>query len=175
MKATPLSKPPNDSITRVTALNAAAVHQLYRKTFNSEPPGGSVECARRKLAWHLQALQEGGALPESAKQHALAIAASCPARARIVANVALRRQGLQLPNATTTQLVSDHDSRLPMPGAVITKRYRDRLLIVRVLDSGFEFDRRRYSSLSAIAKEVTGTNWNGFGFFGLAKVETNAR
>ena len=104
MKATPLSKPPNDSITRVSALNAAAVHQLYRKTFNSEPPGGSVECARRKLAWHLQASREGG-LPESARQHALAIAASSPARARIVSNVARRRQGLAMPNATATQLV----------------------------------------------------------------------
>ena len=174
MKATPLSKPPNDSITRVSALNAAAVHQLYRKTFNSEPPGGSVECARRKLAWHLQASREGG-LPESARQHALAIAASSPARARIVSNAARRRQGLAMPNATATQLVSDHDPRIPMPGSVITKQHRDRLLIVRVLDDGFEFDRRRFSSLSAIATEVAGSRWNGFTFFGLGKAEANAR
>jgi hypothetical protein len=31
----------------------------------------------------------------------------------------------------------------------------------------FECEGRVYRSLSAIAKEVTGTHWNGFGFFGL--------
>jgi Protein of unknown function (DUF2924) len=41
--------------------------------------------------------------------------------------------------------------------------------MVRVLDDGFEYDGRRFSSLSAIAKEITGTKWNGFLFFGLAK------
>ena len=80
-----------------------------------------------------------------------------------------------MPNATATQLVSDHDPRIPMPGSVITKQHRDRLLIVRVLDDGFEFDRRRFSSLSAIATEVAGSRWNGFTFFGLGKAEANAR
>jgi hypothetical protein len=46
---------------------------------------------------------------------------------------------------------------------------------VTVLDEGFEWEGKRYSSLSAIAQEVTGTKWNGFAFFGLAKEAHAAR
>jgi hypothetical protein len=38
---------------------------------------------------------------------------------------------------------------------------------VTVLPDGFEYQSRRYRSLSAIAREVTGTRWNGLVFFGL--------
>jgi hypothetical protein len=38
-----------------------------------------------------------------------------------------------------------------------------------VLDKGFEYDGRRFKSLSAIAQEATGSKWNGFLFFGLAE------
>ena len=74
-----------------------------------------------------------------------------------------------LPHATVTGIVSDHDSRLPMPGSILMKEHRGKTIVVRVLDSGFEYDGRRFASLSAIAKEITGTKWNGFLFFGLAK------
>lgn len=46
---------------------------------------------------------------------------------------------------------------------------------MRVLDKGFEYDGRQFSSLSAIAQEITGTKWNGFLFFGLANEKTLAR
>jgi len=38
-----------------------------------------------------------------------------------------------------------------------------------VLEDGFEYESRRYRSLSAIAREVSGTRWNGLLFFGLAE------
>jgi hypothetical protein len=37
----------------------------------------------------------------------------------------------------------------------------------RVLARGFEYDGRVYASLSAVAKAITGTHWNGPRFFGL--------
>ena len=43
------------------------------------------------------------------------------------------------------------------------------LFVVKVLAGGFEYESRRYRSLSAIAREVTGTRWNGLLFFGLAE------
>ena len=49
------------------------------------------------------------------------------------------------------------------------KEYHGQTVVVRVLDTGFEYDGRRFASLSAIAKEITGTKWNGFLFFGLLK------
>jgi hypothetical protein len=39
--------------------------------------------------------------------------------------------------------------------------------VVKILDNGFEYDGRRFPSLSAVAGEITGTRWNGFAFFGL--------
>jgi hypothetical protein len=54
-----------------------------------------------------------------------------------------------------------------MPGTEIVRVFKGRRVVVRVLEDGFEYDGRRFRSLSAIATEVTGTRWNGFLFFGL--------
>ena len=40
---------------------------------------------------------------------------------------------------------------------------------VVVLDDAFEFDGRRYRSLTQIAREITGAHWSGPRFFGLMK------
>ncbi|HZF71845.1 MAG TPA: DUF2924 domain-containing protein, partial [Gemmatimonadaceae bacterium] len=61
------------------------------------------------------------------------------------------------------------DWRLPPPGTLLTRWMGKRQIVVTVLDEGFEFETRRYRSLSAIAREVTGTRWNGLLFFGLAE------
>ncbi|MGE5487328.1 MAG: DUF2924 domain-containing protein [bacterium] len=74
----------------------------------------------------------------------------------------------------TTAVVQTADARLPMPGSLIVKKYKDRTLVVKVLDDGFEFEGRRFTSLSAIAGEVTGTRWNGFAFFALDREARHA-
>ena len=38
---------------------------------------------------------------------------------------------------------------------------------MEVLEKGFRYEGRHYSSLSAVAVAVTGTRWNGLAFFGL--------
>jgi hypothetical protein len=38
-----------------------------------------------------------------------------------------------------------------------------------VLAEGFAYEGQRYESLSAVARAITGTRWNGLLFFGLAK------
>lgn len=63
------------------------------------------------------------------------------------------------------------DGRLPAVGKVIERVHGDATHLVKVLDDGFEYRGQRHRSLSAIAKEITGTTWNGFAFFGLAKSE----
>jgi hypothetical protein len=64
---------------------------------------------------------------------------------------------------------------MPMPGSLIVKKYKSETVVVTVLDGGFEYDGRRFTSLSAIAGEITGTRWNGFAFFGLEKEAHHAR
>ena len=61
------------------------------------------------------------------------------------------------------------DYRLPIPGTTIHKEYKGCKHIILVLKNGFEHKQKRCKSLSAIAKEITGSHWNGYEFFGLKK------
>jgi Protein of unknown function (DUF2924) len=109
--------------------------------------------------------------PAGICKHALAIAQEASLR------IQLRRRVTDSvhKDATVIEIVSDHDSRLPMAGSVIVKEYRGKTIIIHVLDEGFEYNGRRFASLSAIAKDITGTKWNGFVFFGLAKEQRRGR
>jgi DUF2924 family protein len=159
---------------RLARMKLRELQTLYEEIFGRDAPSANSEYARRRIAWQLQAEKEGG-LPESARQHALALARNNDLRARVSTNANRRREGLPAAHATTTRLVSDHESRLPMPGTVIVKEHKGRRIIVRVLSSGFEYDGRRFSSLSHIARDITGTRWNGFLFFGLGKERSSGR
>jgi hypothetical protein len=59
------------------------------------------------------------------------------------------------------------DPRLPRPGTEIVRLYRGLRLTVRVLEGGFEWNGTPYTSLSAVARAITGCHWNGRLFFGL--------
>jgi len=56
---------------------------------------------------------------------------------------------------------------LPPPGNWIERDYKGRTIRVLVVADGFEYESKRYKSLSAIAKAVTGSHMNGFLFFRL--------
>jgi hypothetical protein len=71
----------------------------------------------------------------------------------------------------------ERDARLPRPGGVLTRTFQGKEIKVQVLDAGFGYEGKTWRSLSAIAKAVTGTSWNGYLFFGLqtrAKQPTDA-
>jgi len=53
------------------------------------------------------------------------------------------------------------------PGTKLVRTWHGQTHSVMALDVGFSWNGGRYSSLSAIAKTITGTNWNGWTFFGL--------
>jgi hypothetical protein len=59
------------------------------------------------------------------------------------------------------------DPRLPAPGTVLTREYQGKTIRVTVLEDGFRYAGKTYRSLSTIAKEATGTIWNGLLFFRL--------
>lgn len=150
-------------LPRLTAQKLQVAHRLM---FGAEHPVANCQHLRRKIAWHLQARNEGGLL-ESVRQRAIAIARDAKLRVRIDENVSRRSREIPLEIAVTAAVVEPPDARLPMPGSLILREYKDRTLVVKVLDNGFEFEGRRFTSLSAIAAEVTGARWNGFAFFGL--------
>lgn len=75
----------------------------------------------------------------------------------------------EMPRPRKDRTRSASGRRVPPPGSMLTRTYKDQEIAVTVLDDGFEFDGQVYRSLSAIARAVTGTSWNGYTFFGLGK------
>jgi len=71
------------------------------------------------------------------------------------------------PPAEASTPPRERDPRLPRPGGVLTRTFQGKEVKVQVLDAGFLYEGKTWRSLSAIAKEVSGTSWNGFLFFGL--------
>ncbi len=52
-------------------------------------------------------------------------------------------------------------------GAHLVREWNGRTYHVQVVEGGFEMDGKTWSSLSAIAKHITGVTWSGPRFFGL--------
>ena len=63
-------------------------------------------------------------------------------------------------------LNSDSSTALT-PGTQLLRQWKDKTHQVTVLSSGFEYDKVSYRSLSAIARQITGTSWSGPAFFGV--------
>ena len=57
---------------------------------------------------------------------------------------------------------------------MLERQYKGQMIRVVVLHEGFEYEGRRYRSLTAVAKAVTGTHCNGFLFFRLGRREHDA-
>lgn len=55
------------------------------------------------------------------------------------------------------------------PGVRLTREWKGRLCDVEVIADGFLFEGQRYDSLSEVARQITGSRWNGPRFFGLRK------
>ena len=74
------------------------------------------------------------------------------------------------PPAPLPKVTRIRDSRRMAPGTVLTRQYHGQEIRVVALDDGkFEHDGQVFTSLSAVAKAVTGQKWNGRLFFGLTK------
>jgi hypothetical protein len=108
----------------------------------------------RRIAWRLQAVAEGD-LSERARERALSLARDADLR-------------LRAPQGSSGMATGRHrDSRLPAPGTILRRAFRDQNITVHVLEKGFQYEGAVYPSLSAVARHVSGTQWNGFSFFRL--------
>jgi hypothetical protein len=109
----------------------------------------------------MQALAEGG-LSERARQFAQEIATDADLRL-----CAPKKPIETQPVVRVANVSRQLDPRVPPPGTQLIKRYRNETLTVTVLEDGYQYGECVYKSLSAIARQVTGTQWNGYVFFGL--------
>jgi len=159
-------------VARLAGMTVPELRARHEELFGEVAKSHHKEFLARQIAWRLQAEAEGG-VPEETRQLALAVARDAPLRVRIECAAA---RGLSEADRTaTTRLASNHDNRLPMPGGLLAKEHKGETHVVKVLDNGFDYDGRLYRSLSAIAQEITGTKWNGYLFFGIAKEVAHGR
>jgi len=144
-------------------MTVAQLRERFRAVFDEPSRSRNKDYLCKKVAWRIQELAEGG-LTERARDR-LAELDQAPARRRSRSTVrSAAREG-----SDPVGLQTARDPRLPGPGTVLTRVHRDVEHKVTVLDEGFEFEGTRFASLSKVAREITGTNWNGFLFFGLQR------
>jgi hypothetical protein len=145
----------------------AGLREKYREVFQEETRCRHREHLFRRIAWRLQALAEGD-LSERARGRAHQIAQDADLRTVAPPNFfTVGGERIQTTGADRNR--REQDRRLPLPGALLTRKWKGRAILVEVLAKGFRYENRQYSSLSAIAVEVTGTRWNGLAFFGLTR------
>lgn len=165
-----------DVVRELAALPRMTVGQLRRRweEVHGEPARSfNRQHLVKRIAWRIQALREGG-LPERARRRAEELARDADIRIRAPRASNSPPPGAPIQQATL-HLDGARQSGAPVPGMVLRREYKDRVLLVRVLPKGFEFEGEIYRSLTAIAKKVTGANWSGQHFFGLPRSRTATR
>ena len=141
--------PPADVLGRLAALQTlptADLKRQWRSLFGTEPPPFNRPYLQSRLAYRVQELAYGGFKRET--------------RARLEA------LGEQLDGGNVVLRRVRADSR-PLAGTRLVREHAGVEHVVTVLADGFEWEGRPYRSLSAIARAITGTRWNGWTFFGL--------
>lgn len=150
-------------IEQLRSLTVNGLRAKYREVFGEESRSNHKDYLFRRIAWRLQALAEGD-LSERARRRALEIAHDADLRVR----APKRMLSADAHKRTTVAAINGtRDPRLPKPGTLLSREFRGQVHVIKVLDDGFEYEGRRYKSLSKVASEIAGTRWNGFTFFGL--------
>jgi Protein of unknown function (DUF2924) len=144
-------------IAALLGLTVAELRQRYAAVFGEPTRCGNKTWLIKRIAWRMQATAYGD-LSQRARQRAQELAEGAELRTTIP-----RSRSVANPCEPPTQ------DRLPLPGAILTRTYKGRLLQVIVLAQGFEFEGTVYRSLSAVAKAITGSHCSGNLFFGLAQ------
>jgi hypothetical protein len=140
----------------------ASLREKFREVFQEEARSRHRKHLFRRIAWRLQALAEGD-LTERARNRAREIAQDADLR-KVAPRDFFTVEGEPV---QTTRGARQKDRRLPLPGAMLSRKWKGRTILVEVLAKGFRYENRHYTSLSAVAVAVTGTRWNGLAFFGL--------
>lgn len=158
-------------IMELAEMTTGQLRTRYEEVFGENSRSGNGDFMRKRIAWRIQSQSEGS-LTERAKKRAMQLANESDLRARPPKGGSLPAEITPVIKCAvrtdTVQMKSQRDSRLPIPGTLLNRKYKGKHIVVTVQEKGFSFEGREYSSLSAIASEVTGARWNGFQFFKLA-------
>ena len=143
-------------LARIVALKTTPIgelKQLWRDLNDTEPPAYNRRFLENRLAYRLQELAYGGLKQSTVKR--------------------LELLGEQLDGGKPRVRSRRTDDR-PVAGTRLIREWQGVPYEVIVQPDHFEFKGKRYQSLSAIAKAITGTVWNGWQFFGLRSARSGA-
>jgi hypothetical protein len=136
-------------LARLAAFKAMSVNELkteWQALFDAPAPNNSRTFLESRLAYRIQELTYGG--PDKQTRRLLDLLAD-------------EVEG------TLTRKTQIADPRNPVVGTKLIREWDGIAHTVTVLKEGFEWGGKRYKSLSAVARAITGTRWNGYRFFGL--------
>lgn len=136
----------NEQLAGLATMAPARLRAEWRRLHRGRalPEGLTASQLMRAIAWRLQEKTHGGHLPERLRQ--------------------LDRMAEQL--RVDGEIELEHSGSLK-PGTRLVRHRHGKVHCVTVLDEGFEFEQQRYSSLTQIARHITGAAWSGPRFFGL--------
>lgn len=132
-------------IAALGRMNRQELRDEWQRLFGGTAPGYGLDMMRRRLIYRVQELAYGG-LAEATRQ-----------RLREIDRIAQERARQAL------------EPDRPVAGTMLIKEYEGERHEVLVLPQGFQYRGQRYESLSHIARVISGTNWNGWRFFGLRR------
>jgi hypothetical protein len=135
---------------RLAALKTTPTSDLkkqWRDLFDGEPPPFNRHYLEARLAYRIQELAYGGLKPETIRR--------------------LERLGEELDGGDKRKRSIRADRDRPITGTRLLREWQGVEQIVTATADGFEWQGRPYKSLSAIARAITGTRWNGWVSFGL--------
>jgi hypothetical protein len=144
-------------LMRLAALKAMSVSDLkaeWRNLFGVDAPNNSRAFLELRLGYRIQELAFGG-----------------PSRETVRLLDALADELNGKPGRKTMI----RESRMPVAGTRLVREWNGVEHTVTVLRDGFEFEGRKYKSLSAIARAIAGTRWNGWRFFGIREIKRGER
>ena len=138
-------------LARLAMLKSMRVNELkfeWKSLFGTDAPNNSRPFLEMRLAWRIQELAYGGPSRETV---------------RLLDALADELRGKPGRKAMIAE------PRKPVAGTRLMREWQGVEHTVTVRDDDFEYQGRPYKSLSAIARAITGTRWNGLVFFGLKK------
>lgn len=140
-------------LAALATMRYSDLHQAWRRYYRSVPP--------KKMSRDI--LELGVALKIQENRHG-GLGASVRRQIAALARTMETKSDLAKPRAVS-----------PKPGARLLRTWEGVTHEVMVGEDGFHWAGKSWRSLSAIAREITGTRWSGPRFFGLnATVESNA-
>ena len=144
------------TLAQIAALRILPPQELKRRwryLFNTEPPPYNRRFLESRLAYRIQELVYGGLKPQTVAR--------------------LEALGEQLDGGKADVRRRSANDR-PIVGTRLIREYQGVEHCVTVRNQDFEYQGRPYKSLSAVARAITGTRWNGLVFFGLKNYRSQA-